>query len=64
MLLAIDARAMAQDGMAFGVSDNQVWCTERVPIAWRVAAYMMTGRPAEGAWPQILPENAMPVDFL
>ncbi|MGI6200001.1 MAG: RNA 2'-phosphotransferase [Christensenellales bacterium] len=39
VLLAIDARAMAQDGMVFGVSDNQVWCTERVPIAYVCGVY-------------------------
>lgn len=34
VLLVIDARAMARNGMVFGVSDNQVWCTERVPAAY------------------------------
>ena len=30
VVLKIDARAMAADGIPFGLSDNGVWCTERV----------------------------------
>lgn len=31
VVLVIDAQKMARDGFEFGVSDNEVWCTERVP---------------------------------
>lgn len=31
VVLVIDAAAMAADGFTFGVSENGVWCTERVP---------------------------------
>ena len=31
VLLKIDAEKMQADGFIFGVSDNQVWCTETVP---------------------------------
>ena len=34
VLLKIDAEKMQADGFTFGVSDNQVWCTETVPIAY------------------------------
>lgn len=34
VLLVIDAARMARDGFAFAVSDNGVWCTERVPAEY------------------------------
>jgi putative RNA 2'-phosphotransferase len=34
VILKIDAQRMAADGFQFGVSDNDVWCTQRVPIAY------------------------------
>lgn len=34
VVLAIDAEKMAADGYRFGVSDNGVWCTERVPLEY------------------------------
>lgn len=34
VLLKIDAEKMYADGHVFGVSDNRVWCTERVPAAY------------------------------
>lgn len=34
VLLVIDAGRMAGDGFAFAVSDNGVWCTERVPAEY------------------------------
>lgn len=37
-LLRIDAARMAQDGFEFGVSDNDVWCTESVPCEYILEA--------------------------
>lgn len=34
VVLEIDAARMARDGMVFGVSDNGVWCTERVDVIY------------------------------
>ena len=34
VLLVIDAHQMAADGMKFGVSENEVWCTEFVPAKY------------------------------
>ena len=34
VVLVIDAAGMAEDGIAFGVSDNGVWCTERVDVRY------------------------------
>ena len=34
VLLKIDAEKMHADGLSFGVSDNQVWCTESVPVTY------------------------------
>lgn len=34
VVLVIDAARMAADGFAFAVSDNGVWCTERVPAEY------------------------------
>lgn len=34
VVLEIDAARMARDGAVFGVSDNGVWCTERVDTAY------------------------------
>ena len=34
VLLKIDAKRMYADGMRFGVSENNVWCTESVPAAY------------------------------
>ena len=34
VVLVIDARSMVRDGFLFGVSDNQVWCTESVPTGY------------------------------
>lgn len=34
VVLKIDARRMHADGFEFGVSDNQVWCTASVPVAY------------------------------
>lgn len=36
ILLTIDAAQMANDGYVFGVSDNDVWCTETVPMQYIV----------------------------
>ena len=32
VVLKIDAKTMAEDGYAFGMADNGVWCTESVPV--------------------------------
>ena len=37
MVLKIDAAAMYADGARFGVSDNDVWCTEAVPVRYILA---------------------------
>ena len=34
VVLVIDAAGMAEDGIAFGVSDNGVWCTEQVDVRY------------------------------
>ncbi len=34
VVLKIEAEKMHQDGIAFGISDNEVWCTEKVPICY------------------------------
>ncbi|MBE5956388.1 MAG: RNA 2'-phosphotransferase [Lachnospiraceae bacterium] len=34
VVLKIAAGRMHQDGYLFGVSDNQVWCTEMVPVSY------------------------------
>ncbi len=34
VVLQIDAEKMYQDGFQIGVSDNEVWCTEEVPIKY------------------------------
>lgn len=34
VLLAVDAGRMAEEGYCFGVSDNNVWCTEEVPVKY------------------------------
>lgn len=34
VVLVIDAARMAADGVAFGMSDNGVWCTERVDVRY------------------------------
>ncbi|MBQ3079201.1 MAG: RNA 2'-phosphotransferase [Clostridia bacterium] len=34
VVLKIDAGRMAKDGYLFGISDNEVWCTETVPIQY------------------------------
>ena len=34
VVLKIDAKAMAEDGYAFGMADNGVWCTESVPVKY------------------------------
>ena len=34
VLLKIDAKRMHEDGFRFGVSENDVWCTESVPTAY------------------------------
>ena len=34
VLLQIDAEKMYADGHVFGLSDNGVWCTEQVPVAY------------------------------
>ena len=34
VLLKIDAKRMHQDGMRFGVSENDVWCAESVPTMY------------------------------
>lgn len=36
VILAIDARRMACDGYRFGVSENDVWCAEAVPVEYIV----------------------------
>lgn len=37
VVLKIDAAAMYADGALFGVSDNDVWCTESVPVRYVLA---------------------------
>jgi putative RNA 2'-phosphotransferase len=37
VILQIDAQAMAANGFRFGVSDNEVWCVEEVPVAYITA---------------------------
>ena len=34
VVLKVDAAAMAEDGFRFGVSENGVWCVEKVPIGY------------------------------
>lgn len=34
VLLKIDAAQMVRDGFVFGKSDNNVWCTEQVPVKY------------------------------
>ena len=34
VILKIDAAAMAADGHVFGVTENEVWCTEVVPVEY------------------------------
>ena len=34
VVLKISASAMAKDGYAFGVTENEVWCTEKVPVKY------------------------------
>ena len=34
VVLVIDAAGMAAEGIVFGVSDNGVWCTERVDVRY------------------------------
>lgn len=39
VLLEIDAAAMMRDGFSIGVTDNDVWCTEIVPLQYILNAY-------------------------
>jgi putative RNA 2'-phosphotransferase len=34
VILVIDAAAMSKDGFKFGVTENEVWCTEEVPVKY------------------------------
>lgn len=34
VLLKIDARTMHNDGFVFGVTENEVWCAEHVPVSY------------------------------
>jgi putative RNA 2'-phosphotransferase len=34
VVLKIDARKMSDDGYKFGVTENEVWCTEEVPTKY------------------------------
>ncbi|MBR1592351.1 MAG: RNA 2'-phosphotransferase [Ruminococcus sp.] len=34
VILKVDAAAMCDDGFSFGVSENDVWCTESVPVKY------------------------------
>jgi putative RNA 2'-phosphotransferase len=36
VVLKIDAESMSKDGYRFGVTENHVWCTERVPFRYIV----------------------------
>jgi len=36
VILKIDAAAMASEGYSFGVTENEVWCTEAVPVKYLV----------------------------
>jgi len=36
VVLKIDAKQMQMDGYIFGVSENEVWCTEKVPLKYIV----------------------------
>lgn len=38
VLLEIDAAAMARDGFSIGVSDNDVWCVQTVPLKYILSA--------------------------
>ena len=38
VILVIDAQRMARDGYRFGVSENDVWCVEAVPVEYIVDA--------------------------
>lgn len=38
VVLKIDAARMHADGYEFGVSDNDVWCAERVPVEYVIEA--------------------------
>jgi putative RNA 2'-phosphotransferase len=40
VLLKIDASAMSADGYSFGITENNVWCTEYVPINYVVEKIM------------------------
>lgn len=43
VVLKIDAAAMCIDGAVFGVSDNDVWCTEFVPTKY-ILSVLKTGK--------------------
>lgn len=34
VVVKIDAKKMYEDGIAIGVTDNEVWCTEKVPVKY------------------------------
>ncbi len=36
IVLKIDARKMSDDGYKFGVTENEVWCTEEVPVKYLI----------------------------
>ncbi|WP_303836709.1 RNA 2'-phosphotransferase [Ruminococcus flavefaciens] len=36
VVLKIDARKMSDDGYKFGVTENEVWCTEEVPVKYLI----------------------------
>ena len=36
VVLKIDAKQMQMVGYIFGVSENEVWCTEKVPLKYIV----------------------------
>lgn len=38
VVLKLAARRMEEDGFSFGVTENGVWCTESVPVAYIVEA--------------------------
>jgi len=40
VVLKIDAESMSRDGFVFGKTENGVWCTESVPVAY-IAEQMM-----------------------
>lgn len=43
VVLEIDTAAMARDGFCFGVTENAVWCTEKVPVQYIASVHREKG---------------------